>query len=238
MNDGLTSWLPALLDGAKLTIGLTVVSMAVALVLGLVLALCRLNSRRWYLYWPATVFVEIIRGTPLLLQLFYVYFVLPFIGIRLSPFTAGVIALSINYGAYLSEVYRAGIGAVDRSQWEAAEALAMSPTLAMRRVILPQAIRIIIPPVGNYFVSLFKDTALASTIGLSELLFAGRLLASQNYEYLRLFTIVFVLYFLISYPVMLGVRWLEKRTSLQRSRPRRRVLVAASTDNRMQPEAS
>jgi polar amino acid transport system permease protein len=233
MNDGFTSWLPPLLDGAKLTIGLTLVSMAVALVLGLLLALCRLNSRRWYVYWPTTVFVEIIRGTPLLLQLFYVYFVFPFIGIRLSPFTAGVIGLSINYGAYLSEVYRAGIAAVDRSQWEAAEALSMSPTLTMRRVILPQAIRIIIPPVGNYFVSLFKDTALASTIGLAELMFAGRLLASQNYEYLQLFTIVFVFYLVISYPAMLGVRWLEKHSSLQRKRPRRRALIA---DDRTQPE--
>lgn len=236
MNDGLTSWLPALLGGAELTIGLTLVSMAVALVLGLALALCRLNSRHWYLYWPATAVVEIIRGTPLLLQLFYVYFVLPFIGIRLSPFTAGVIGLSINYGAYLSEVYRSGIGAVDRAQWEAAEALGMSPALAMRRVILPQAGRIIIPPVGNYFVSLFKDTALASTIGLSELLFASRLLASQNYQYLQLFTIVFVMYFVISYPAMLGVRWLEKHTSLQRRRPRR-ALLTELTDDRIQPEA-
>src|SRR3979411_2506720 len=109
MNDGLTSWLPALLGGAELTVGLTPVSMAVravlALALGLALPLCRLNSRHWYLYWPATAVVEIIRGTPLLLQLFYVYFVLPFIGIRLSPFTAGVIGLSTNYAAYLSAVY-------------------------------------------------------------------------------------------------------------------------------------
>jgi polar amino acid transport system permease protein len=237
MNNNLTSWLPPLLDGAKLTIGLTVVSMAVALVLGLMLALCRLNSRRLYLYWPATVVVEIIRGTPLLLQLFYVYYVFPFIGIRLSPFTAGVIGLSLNYGAYLSEVYRSGIRAVDRSQWEAAEALAMSPALTMRRVILPQAIRIIIPPVGNYFVSLFKDTALASTIGLSELLFAGQRLASENYQYFQLFTIVFVMYFVISYPVMLGVKWLEKRLTVQPRRPRRRVQVPALSDNRTQPEA-
>jgi polar amino acid transport system permease protein len=106
----------------------------------------------------------------------------------------------------------------------------------MRRVILPQAGRIIIPPVGNYFVSLFKDTALASTIGLSELLFASRLLASQNYQYLQLFTIVFVMYFVISYPAMLGVRWLEKHTSLQRRRPRR-ALLTELTDDRIQPEA-
>lgn len=238
MNNNWTSWLPPLLDGAKLTIGLTVVSMAVALVLGLVLALCRLNSRRFYLYWPATVVVEVIRGTPLLLQLFYVYFVLPFMGIRLSPFTAGVIGLSINYGAYLSEVYRSGIAAVDRSQWEASEALAMSPALTMRRVILPQAFRIIIPPVGNYFISLFKDTALTSTIGLSELLFAGHLLASDNFQYVQVYTIVFAMYFIISYPAMMGVKWLEKRLTIQRRRPRRRVQVPALDDNRTQPEAS
>src|SRR3981081_3392911 len=139
MNDGLTSWLPALLGGAELTVGLTLVSMAVALVLGGALALCRINSRHWYLYWPATAVVEIIRGTPLLLQLFYVYFVLPFIGIRLSPFTAGVIGFSAIDGAYPSKASRAGIGAVDRAQWEAAEALGMSPALAMRRGTTPQA---------------------------------------------------------------------------------------------------
>src|SRR5258708_19522313 len=101
----------------------------------------------------------------------------------------------------------------------------MSAALRMRRVLLQQEVRLITPPVGNYFVSLFKDTALASTIGLSELLFAGRLLASQNYQYLQLFTVVFVFYFVISYPAMLGVRWLEKHTTLHPKPPRRLPLI-------------
>lgn len=211
MIDRWLEWGPPLLRGTALTVFLTVASFAFALVLGLVLALARLNRRRWYLYTPAQAFIELVRGTPLLVQLFYLFFVLPFVGITMSPILTGILGLGINYGAYMSEIYRAGIEAIDRSQWEAAHALAMPTPLIMRRIVLPQAVRIIIPPMGNYLVSLFKDTAIVATISIQELTFTARLLASQTFQYLAIFTAVLVLYFVISYPASRGVAWLERR---------------------------
>lgn len=211
MIDRLIEWGPPLMRGTALTIFLTVASFAFALVLGLVLALARLNRRRWYLYKPAQGFVELVRGTPLLVQLFYLYFVLPFVGITMNPILTGVLGLGINYGAYMSEVYRAGIEAIDRSQWEAAHALAMPTTLILRVVVLPQAFRIVIPPMGNYLVSLFKDTAIVATISIRELLFSARLLAAETFQYFAIFTAVLVIYFVISYPASRGVAWLERR---------------------------
>jgi polar amino acid transport system permease protein len=179
--------------GTALTIFLTVASFVFALVLGLVLALARLNRQRWYLYQPAQGFVEFVRGTPLLVQLFYLYFVLPFVGITMNPILTGILGLGINYGAYMSEVYRAGIEAIDRSQWEAAHALAMPTPLILRIVVLPQAFRIV------------------ATISIRELLFSARLLAAETFQYFAIFTVVLVIYFAISYPASRGVAWLERR---------------------------
>ena len=210
--------MPSLLGGVWVTLLLTFATMPIALVLGLLLALGRLDGSKWFVSWPITAFVEIIRGTPLILQLFYIYFVLPYAGIRLDPIVAGIIGLSLNYAAYLSEVFRSGIAAVDKSQREAGQALSMSEGAIMRRIILPQAVRIVIPPVGNYFISLFKDTALVSTIGVAELLFTGRLLASESYQYLQIFTIVFIIYFIISFPAQRGMRRLEAHLARGRLR--------------------
>jgi polar amino acid transport system permease protein len=214
--DDLRAWAPDLLAGVGLTIGLTFGGMAVALVLGLGLALARVARFAWARV-PAALFVELIRGSPLLLQLFYIYYVFPLAGLRLTPIEAGLLGLGINYGAYLSEVFRAGIEAVQKGQWEAAGALGLSRWRTMRLVVLPQAIRIVIPPVGNYFVSLFKDTALVSTISIAELMFTGQLIASDTFKYMRIYSVVFVIYVLISAPASLGVRWLERR--LQSDRP-------------------
>jgi polar amino acid transport system permease protein len=214
--EDLRAWAPDLLAGAGLTIGLTFGGMAVALVLGLGLALARVTRVAWARV-PAALFVELIRGSPLLLQLFYIYYVFPLAGLRLTPIEAGLLGLGINYGAYLSEVFRAGIEAVQKGQWEAAGALGLSRWRTMRLVVLPQAIRIVIPPVGNYFVSLFKDTALVSTISIAELMFTGQLIASDTFKYMRIYSVVFVIYVLISAPASLGVRWLEGR--LQSDRP-------------------
>lgn len=209
--DRVSEWLPGLWAGVQLTVFLTFVSMAFALVVGLFLALAQFDTRKKYFSWPARAFVEFIRGTPLLLQLFYIYYVFPFFGLRLDPIVAGVIGLGINTGAYLSEVFRSGIDAVDKGQWEAADALGMPTSLTLRHVVLPQAFRIVIPPVGNYFISLFKDTALVSTISVSELLFSGQLLAAQTFRYIEIYSIIFVIYLAVSYPASLGVRWIERR---------------------------
>ena len=214
--DDLVTWSPQLWAGVQVTIVLTLTSMALALVIGLMLALAQLNPRRRVLVWSAYAFVELIRGSPLLLQLFYIFYVFPFFGLKLSTFTAGVLGLAINYGAYLSEVFRAGIEAVDNGQWEAARSLGMPMWVIMAKVVLPQALRIIIPPVGNYFISLFKDTALVSTISIAELLFTGQLLAAETFRYLEIYSFIFTIYILISYPASLGVKWLERRMRIVR----------------------
>jgi polar amino acid transport system permease protein len=204
------SYLPDLLRGALISVELTLSVMALSLVFGLIVALARL-SRIKAVRAAATVYVEVIRGTPCMLQLFYIYFVLPAFGIRVGPFAAGVVGLTVNYAAYLSEVYRAGIQAVAKGQVEAALSLGMSRAKMMRLVILPQALRIVVPPLGNYFISLFKDTALASTITVKELIFSGQIIAATNFQYFTIFTIAGMIYLALSYPGSLGVQYLERR---------------------------
>lgn len=203
-------WWPLLWSGLELTVGLTFASMAVALVIGTVLALGQIQGSPRWARLSAITFVEFIRGTPLLLQLFYIFYVLPHFGLRLSPVVAGIAGLSINYGAYLSEVFRAGIEAVDRGQWEAARALGLRPMLFVPLVILPQAGRIVLPPTGNYFISMFKDTALVSTISLGDLMFRGQLLASENFKYTEIYSFIFIIYLAISYPASRCVVMLER----------------------------
>ena len=164
------------------------------------------------------------RGTPCLLQLFYIYFVLPAFGIRFDPFMAGVIGLSVNYSAYLSEVYRAGIIAVPRGQLEAAHALGMSRAKMMRLIILPQAIRVVVPPLGNYFISLFKDTSLVSIVTVKELMFTGQIIAATNFQYFTIFTIIGIIYLSLSYPGSLFVSYLERRMKVgYRRKPSRLI---------------
>lgn len=203
--------LPALLAGLKITVELTFVVIAISLVLGIFVALGRLSKNR-LLSAVTGFYVDFMRATPLLLQLIYIYFVLPTVGIRLDPFVAGVLGLSLNYSAYLSEVYRSGIQAIPRGQLDAAAALGMRPSLTMRRIVLPQAIRIVIPTLGNYFVALFKDTSLVSALTLRELLFSGQIIISRTYDYFTIYTMVLFLYFLVGYPALIFVRSLEKIT--------------------------
>jgi ectoine/hydroxyectoine ABC transporter permease protein EhuD len=210
MLDVIRQYWPDLAKGAGITVLLTFSAMALALLLGLLIALMRAAPSR-VMRLGAAVYVDFFRGTPLLLQLFYLYFVLPYAGIRLPALAAGILGLGLNYAAYLSEVYRAAIAAVDHGQREAADALGMSAVTAMRRIILPQAFRIAVPPIGNYFIAMFKDTALVAVISVRDLLFTAEDLANQTYQYLEIFTIVFVVYFAISYPASLFVQRLERR---------------------------
>ena len=166
-------------------------------------------SLRWWLRWPADFFVEVVRATPLILQLVYIYYVLPSVGIRLEPFSAAIIGLTLNYTAYMSEVYRSGIAAVPRGQSEAAMSLGLRPSLTFRKIILPQAFRIVLPALGNYLIALFKDTALASVVTVQELMFSGQIIAARNYQYFTIYTITAILYFAVGYPSALLVRRLE-----------------------------
>ncbi len=209
------NFLPSLLQGAVITIAVSLLAFALALLFGLVFGIARI-SRVAPVRGVAACYIQFIRGTPLLLQLFFIYYVLPYVGIVLTPFVSGVIGLTMNYAAYMAEVFRSGIQAIPKGQWEAGSSVGMSRSLLMRRIILPQAIRIIVPALGNFFVSIFKDSALVSVITLRDLMFSGQLLASATYKHFEIFTMVAVIYFLISYPTAKLVEWVEAKIDITR----------------------
>jgi polar amino acid transport system permease protein len=204
------SILPVLLQGVVITFEATIGGMALALVGGLVLALARM-SRIWLLSFPAALYVEFVRGTPLLIQLFFIFYVLPRYGISFTPLLTGVVALGLHYSTYISEVYRTGIEGVARGQWEAATALNFGAIEKWRRIVLPQAIRPVIPVLGNYMIGMFKDTPLLATITVSELLGSAMNTAAFTYRYLEPFTLVGLIFFGLSYPSSLLVRKLEAK---------------------------
>ncbi len=201
--------LPILADAAIVTIEATLISFLIALVLGLVLALLRMSGRT--VGWVASAFVEFVRSTPLLIQIFFLFFVLPRFGIVLDAFTAGIIALSIHYGCYCSEVYRAGLEAVARGQWEACTALNLSTWNTFKNIILPQAIPPIVPALGNYLVALFKDTPLLSAIAVLEMVQTAKMLGSENFRYTEPMTMVGLIFLIMSLISAAGIRWLERR---------------------------
>lgn len=211
--DDMIAFLPSLLHGALLTITVSLLAFSLAMVLGLATGLARL-SRLMPLRVVAACYIQFIRGTPLLLQLFFIYYVLPYVGIVLTPFVSGAMGLTLNYAAYMAEVFRSGIQAIPKGQSEAGQSVGMSRRLLMRRIILPQAIRIIIPSIGNFFVSIFKDSALVSVITMRDLMFSGQLLASATYKHFEIFAEVAVIYFLISYPTAKFVEWIEAKVDI------------------------
>jgi polar amino acid transport system permease protein len=212
------AFLPILLKGAVVTVQVTVLSFMLSSVVGLALALMRLSPVRAVSTIGASI-VNVIRGLPIIVQLFYIYFVLPDIGIQLSAFQAGVIGLGIAYSAYQAENFRAGIEAVDAGQHEAARALGMRGALVMRRVILPQAFRIALPPYGNTLVMMLKDSSLVSTITVAEMTRAGQLIASSTFQNMTVYTLVALLYLLMSLPLVYGLRRLERRMGAGRNKP-------------------
>ncbi|HML12165.1 MAG TPA: amino acid ABC transporter permease [Xanthobacteraceae bacterium] len=203
-------FMPILLTGVKLTIVVTVGSLVLSTALGLVWALMRVSGIR-ALSGFAIVVVNVIRGIPIIVQLFYIYFVLPDFGITLSALQAAIIGLGIAYSAYQSENFRAGIEAIERGQIEAAHSIGMGWTLTMRRVVLPQAIRIMLPPYGNIMIMMLKDSSQASTITVGELALQGKLIASSTFKNTTVFTLVAALYLVMSVPLMVLVSWLERR---------------------------
>lgn len=211
-------FLPILLKGAVVTVEVTVLSFLLSSVIGLGLALMRLSPIKAVSTAGATI-VNIIRGLPIIVQLFYIYFVLPDIGIQLTAFQAGVIGLGIAYSAYQAENFRAGIEAVDPGQREAAQAMGMRGALIMRRVILPQAFRIALPPYGNTLVMMLKDSSLVSTITVAEMTRAGQLIASSTFQNMTVYTLVALLYLVMSLPLVFGLRKLERRMGAGRAKP-------------------
>jgi His/Glu/Gln/Arg/opine family amino acid ABC transporter permease subunit len=200
--------LPQLLNGAKLTLFLTFLTLLIGIPVGLCVALLRISPAA-PLKILATTYVEIVRGTPLLMQIYVIYFVLPRVGLQFSPLVAGVVALSLNAAAYICEIFRAGIESIDAGQMEAARSLGMNYAGAMRWVILPQTLRRVLPPLTNEAVALLKDSSLVSVVALSELMRVGRDLATNSGEPTQIYLTVALLYLLMTLPLTFLVRRLE-----------------------------
>jgi len=190
-------WAPYILAGAGLTILISVVSIFLATILAIIGALGRLSSNG-FINGAASLYVSLVRGTPLLVQIYFVFFALPQMGIVLDPIPAGIVALSFNYGAYMTEIFRAGIQAVPRGQREAAEALGMPERQVMRRIVLPQAVRIVVPAIGNDFVSMIKDSSLVSVVGLQEMLWRASTVGRSNSQLIQALLIAALVYWALT----------------------------------------
>jgi polar amino acid transport system permease protein len=200
--------LPRLLLATVNTLMAAGIGYAIALVVGLVLALAQRTPSRT-LTMAVREAVEFIRSTPLVLQIFFVFYVGPQFGIRLSPWTSGMIAIGLHYASYLSEVYRGALEAVPRGQWEASKALNLSTRRTYAGIVLPQALPAALPGMGNYLVGIFKDTPMLSVIGVAELMHTANALGSETYRFLEPYTLVGIIFLAISLPTAAGLRAFE-----------------------------
>lgn len=208
-SDAVT-FLPILLEGVWMTIAISISALVIASLLGLFWAVLRVSGISWLA--NGTRFVtNIIRGIPIIVLLFYLYFVMPEMGIQMTAFQAGAFGLGIAYSAYMAEVFRSGIEAIDIGQVEAANSLGMSRALMMRRVILPQAFKIALPPYSNNMVMLLKDSSQASVITVVELSMQAKLVASSSFKSATVFTLVALMYLCLSLPLMALAGWLERK---------------------------
>ena len=205
---------PLLLKGAGVTLEITAMSVGLGLILGLFLGLGQLSKSKIF-RWPAKVYVDVIRGTPLLIQIFIIYFALPnIIGQRIDPFVAAVTACSLNSGAYIAEIFRAGIQSISLGQLRAGLSLGMTGTQTMRYIILPQAFKRIIPPLGNEFIAMLKDSSLVSVIGFEELTRSGQLIIAETYATMEIWTCVAILYLVMTLTITQLVGFMERRLRL------------------------
>ncbi len=221
-------YFPFLLEGALVTLQLSFLSMAFGLMLGLAVALGRLSGRKW-LEWPLAAYVEIWRDVPLIVQLLVIYFTLPSVGLLLPAFWAGVLGLSLNLAAYLSEVLRAAILSIDPGQRAAGLSIGMSNFMIHRRVILPQAMRIAVPTIGGYFIALLKDSSLVSFISVNELLRNGTIVISNTFRSMEVYMMVAIIYFVMSFAAARLVHYIEQRLTprhLRRGSAAKRALAS------------
>lgn len=205
-----SSFLPLIEAAVQFTLPLSVISFILGLILAVLTALARISTVRIF-QWIARVYVSIIRGTPLLVQLFILFYGLPTVGVTIDPFPAAVIGFSLNVGAYASEVIRAAILSIPKGQWEAADTIGMSYSQTLRRVILPQASRVSVPPLSNTFISLVKDTSLAALILVTEMFRVAQQIAATNYEFLLLYGQAALIYWVICFSLSLVQGQLENR---------------------------
>lgn len=209
--------LPILAEASLVTIQVTVLGFALALVLGMVLAVGRMAGPKWLRLAVGGV-VEFIRSTPLLIQIFFLYYVMPEFGLTLSAMLTGVLALGLHYGAYCSEVYRTGLENVPKGQWEASVALNLSPWTTFKDVILPQAIPPVVPALGNYLVALFKETPLLSVIAVMELMQTAKILGSESFQYTEPITLVGLFFLAFSLISAALIRQLEQHLNRRRQK--------------------
>jgi polar amino acid transport system permease protein len=202
--------LPTLGEGVIVTIEATLMGTIVAMLAGLALAIARRSSNK-LISRPAGFFAEFVRGTPLLVQLYFLFYILPDLGILLPPLLAGVIGLGLHYATYTAEVYRTGIDNIPRGQWEAAKAINLDARQTWIHIIIPQAIPPMIPALANYFVAMFKETPLLAAITVLELMNQARSLANYYYKYVEPMTLVGLFFLAVSIPSVIGLRYLERR---------------------------
>ncbi|MFD2045532.1 amino acid ABC transporter permease [Ornithinibacillus salinisoli] len=204
------SLIPMIQGGIRYTIPLTLISFTIGIIIALVTAIMRLSKNK-IITLPARIYVSAVRGTPLLVQLFIVFFGLGSIGLTIEPFPSAVIAFSLNVGAYGSEIIRASISSIPKGQWEAAQTIGMNYTQALKRIILPQATRVSIPPLSNTFISLVKDTSLASLILVTELFRKAQEIAARTYDFMLLYIEAALLYWIICFVLSIIQDQIENR---------------------------
>lgn len=206
--------LPFLLQGAVTTIIITIFSLLLGLILGLFLGMGRI-AKNPLIRIPASAYVQFVRGTPLLVQIFILYFGLPSaFNINLNPWLAGILALGLNSGAYVAEIVRSGIQSIESGQMEAARSLGLTHGMAMQFIILPQALRRILPPIGNEFILLLKDSSLVSTIALPELMFNGVFIAGRTYDYFSMYIGVALIYLVLTWVASRFMGYIERRFAI------------------------
>lgn len=211
--DLLAEYGSALLTGLGITLQLTIIGIIFASIIGVLCALVNVSKNK-YLKVITSIYINIIRGTPFLVQAYIIYFGLPMaLGIRMDEMTAGILAISLNAGAYMAEIMRGGIEAVDKGQMEAARSLGLPYPKAMMKVILPQAIRTMTPSLINQFIITLKDTSILSVIGIRELTMAGKLVIAKNYESMAMWTLVALYYFVVIYGITKISRYIERKTA-------------------------
>lgn len=215
--DKVPEYLPLLLQGAVATIQVSLGALVISLPLGLLWAFLSM-SKNPLARLPVVVMINIIRGMPMIVLLYYVYFVMPDLGLELSSMQSAIFGLAFAYSTYLAEVFRGGIEGVDSGQIEAARSIGMGKVKAMRRVVLPQAFRLALPPFANMLVMLVKDSAIASVVAVTEITRQGQLVASATFDNMTVFTLVAFLYLVMTLPLMQFTRWLEAHFGKHRSR--------------------
>ena len=209
--DFVTSTSLLLLEGAFVTLKITLVAVSCGVLIGLFVGIAALSNYKLLKY-PAKVYVDIIRGTPLLVQIFLIYFALPAIlGIRIEPYIAAVVACSINSGAYVAEIFRAGIQSIDKGQFEAGRSLGLTWSQTMRKIVIPQAFRRTIPQLGNEFIAILKDSSLLSVIGFEEFTIKGQHNIAATYKSFEIWTAVAIIYLVMTLTISRFVAFLEKK---------------------------